>query len=531
MKEIWLKSIVIITPCVMSQCTNSVGDNSPTERPNILIAVGDDISFQHLGAYGCDWVKTPGFDRVAEDGILFRNAYTPNAKSSPSRACLLTGRNSWQLEEAANHVPFFPAKYTTFIEVLGRNGYYTGYTSKGWAPGVALDSAGNPRDLTGKAFNAKKLIPPTEGISNSDYAGNFEDFLNSKDPDKPFCFWYGSYEPHRKYQFKSGVTIGGKNPDDIDRVPGFWPDNETVRNDMLDYAFEIEHFDTHLIKMLELLEERGELYNTIVIVTSDNGMPFPRVKGQAYEYSNHMPLAIMWGKGIRNPGRTIYDYISFIDIAPTLFEAGGINQSESGMQPIEGQSFFSIFKTSKKGFIDKSRDYVLIGKERHDVGRPNDAGYPIRGIVKEGYLYLVNFKLNRWPAGDPETGYMDCDASPVKTLILNMRRSGQSSDYWNLSFGRRFEEELYNIAADPDCLTNLASDPGLNPVKQRLREQMLRMLREQEDPRILGNGDIFDEYPYASETVRDFYNKYMKHEIWRRSAGWVDSTDFEEISY
>jgi arylsulfatase A-like enzyme len=125
-------------------------------RPNILIAIGDDISFPHMGAYGCTWVKTPGFDRVARDGILFRNAYTPNAKSSPSRACLLTGRNSWQLDEAANHVPFFPARFTTFIESLGDHGYTAGYTAKGWAPGTALDSAGNPRELTGRAFNVKK---------------------------------------------------------------------------------------------------------------------------------------------------------------------------------------------------------------------------------------------------------------------------------------------------------------------------------------------------------------------------------------
>lgn len=527
MKKILLKSFALISPCLLTQCNTSVSDKSEAEPPNILIAMGDDITFKHIGAYGCTWVNTPGFDRVARNGILFRNAYTPNAKSSPSRACLLTGRNSWQLEEAANHVPFFPVKYTTFIEALGRNGYNTGFTSKGWAPGVALDSAGNPRELTGKAFNARKLKPPTDGISNSDYAANFEDFLKAKDPSRPFCFWYGSHEPHRRYQYGSGVTLGGRNPDEIEKVPGFWPDNEIARNDMLDYAFEIEHFDSHLLKMLEMLEERGELDNTIVIVTADNGMPFPRVKGQAYEYSNHMPLAIMWRQGIKNPGRTVFDYISFIDIAPTLLEAGGLNQSETGMQPVEGKSFFDIFRTAKKGLIDKSRDHVLIGKERHDVGRPGDLGYPIRGIIKEGYLYLLNFKPNRWPTGDPETGYLDCDAGPIKTNILEMRRYGQSHDYWNLSFGRRLEEELYNIATDPECIFNLATDPGLNPVKQRMREQMHRELRKQEDPRIVGNGDIFDEYPYASETVRDFYNRYKNGEIYRRSAGWVDSTDFE----
>jgi len=528
MKEFWLKSLIAITPCILSQCNPSERDKIQSGQPNILIAIGDDISWQHMGAYGCTWIKTPGFDRVAKDGIIFRNAYTPNAKSSPSRACLLTGRNSWQLEEAANHVPFFPLKFTTFVEALRNNGYTAGFTGKGWAPGVAIDSSGNPRDLTGKAFNTKKIKPPAEGISNSDYAGNFEEFLNSKDPSGPFCFWYGSHEPHRKYQFGSGVSIGEKSPDEIEKVPDFWPDNETVRYDMLDYAFEIEHFDSHLLKMLDLLERRGELDNTIIIVTADNGMPFPRVKGQCYEYSNHMPLAVMWGKGIKNPGRVIYDYVSFIDLAPTLLDACGITPEESGMQPAEGKSLLKILETRRGGLVEKSRDFVLLGKERHDVGRPDDAGYPIRGIVNKGYLYIINYKLNRWPSGDPETGYLDCDGSPVKSLILNMNRMSQSSFYWKLSFGKRYEEELYNVSSDPECMINLATDPGFNPLKQKMREQLIQNLSKQEDPRVLGNGDIFDKYTYSSETVRDFYNRYMKGEISRRSAGWVDSTDFEE---
>jgi len=136
-------------------------------------------------------------------------------------------------------------------------------------------------------------VPPASGIANSDYASNFEDFLNSAESGKPFCFWYGSQEPHRRYEYGSGVLKGGKKLSDIKEIFEFWPENDTVRNDLLDYAYEIEYFDAHLVRMLEMLESRGELENTIVIVTADNGMPFPRVKGQVYEYSNHMPLAIM----------------------------------------------------------------------------------------------------------------------------------------------------------------------------------------------------------------------------------------------
>ena len=277
-----------------------------------------------------------------------------------------------------------------------------------------------------------------------------------------------------------------------------------------------------------MLESRGELENTIVIVTADNGMPFPRVKGQVYEYSNHMPLAIMWGKGIKNPGRVVDDFISFIDFAPTLLETAGIDEKESGMQEMEGKSFTDIFKSQKSGIISKNRNYVLIGKERHDVGRPDDQGYPVRGIIKDGFLYLKNFKPDRWPAGNPETGYLNVDASPTKTLILNMRRSKRSDYFWNLSFGKRSEEELYNISSDPDCINNLAGISEYKALQDDLNSLLETELTRQNDPRILGNGDVFDRYIYAEERTRDFYNRFMKGELSKVSAGWADSTDFEE---
>jgi N-sulfoglucosamine sulfohydrolase len=527
MKSAHIKLLILVVPWTFSKCGKSGKDNSPEKPPNILIAMGDDISFPHMGAYGTDWIKTPGFDLVAKNGILFRNAYTPNAKSSPSRACFLTGRNSWQLEEACNHVPYFPVKFKSFFEALDDHGYYAGFTAKGWAPGVAIDSSGIQRNLTGRPFNTKKTIPPTTGISNNDYSANFEDFLDSRKDNKPFCFWYGSYEPHRGYEYGSGVRKGGKKESDIKEIFKFWPDNKLVRNDMLDYAYEIEYFDNQLVKMLEVLKKRGELENTIVIVTADNGMPFPRTKGQAYEYSNHMPLAIMWSKGIKNPGRIIYDYISFIDFAPTLLEIAGVKQNESGMQQIQGESFTDILYKRKTGYVSKKRDHILIGKERHDVGRPDDTGYPIRGIIRNGFLLIKNFKPERWPSGNPETGYLNCDGGPTKSLILTLRRSGISDKYWKLNFGLRNDEELYDIGKDPDCINNLSSDAGYNTLKRDLSEELFNELLKQQDPRILGNGDIFDKYSYADNTTKDFYNRYMKGEIHRKNAGWVDSTDFE----
>ncbi len=495
-------------------------------RPDILFCIADDASYPHMGAYGCRWVKTPGFDRVAREGILFNNAYTPNAKCSPSRACILTGRNSWQLEEACNHIPFFPLQFRTYPEALAEHGYFVGKTAKGWAPGIARDGNGKKRQLAGKPFEKRKARPPARGISSNDYARNFADFLDARPAGSPWCFWYGAYEPHRGYEYGAGAAKGGKKISDIDAVPGFWPDNEIVRNDMLDYAFEIEHFDAHLVRMLALLENRGELDNTLVVVTADNGMPFPRAKGQEYEISNHLPLAIMWRNGISKPGRVVDDHVSFIDFAPTFVELAGVSWEATGMKPTPGRSLTDVFRSGKPGQVNPARDHVLIGKERHDIGRPGDVGYPIRGIVKGGKMYLRNFETRRWPAGNPETGYLNCDGSPTKTQVLKTRTMKEQRHLWQLCFGRRPREEMYSVLEDPYCLLNLADSTVHQKEKKALEEQLLRELKEQGDPRVLGKGTVFDEYLYANGGGRNFYERYRNGEKVR--AGWVRPGDFEK---
>ncbi len=493
-------------------------------KPNILFCIADDATWMHMGAYGCRWVKTPNFDRVAKNGLLFTHAYTPNAKCAPSRASILTGRNSWQMEAAANHNCFFPSHFKTIAEALHEGGYQVGYTGKGWAPGDPGEIDGKKRDLLVKRYNGKTCVPPTSGISNVDYAANFEQFLNDRKPGKPFFFWYGGLEPHRKYEYGSGIKKGHKSLGQIDSVFSIWPDVDSVRTDLLDYAYEIEYFDKHLGEILKLLERTGELDNTLVLVTADNGMPFPRIKGQEYEYSNHLPLAVMWGKGIKYPGRVIDDYISFIDFAATFAAVSGVDVYRHGMSPIEGQSMTDIFQSTKSGQIDPGRNSVLLGKERHDVGRPHDQGYPVRGIIRDGFLYLRNFKPERWPAGNPETGYTNTDGSPTKSYILNLRRGGEDCRYWKLNFGLRPEEELYDLVKDPDCVSNLADKPAFLAVKKQLHDRMYKELVRQGDPRVLGNGDVFDNYPTSVNA--NLYERFIKGE--KVNTGWINDSDFEK---
>jgi N-sulfoglucosamine sulfohydrolase len=495
--------------------------------PNILFAIADDWG-AHAGVYGTPWVRTPGFDRVAREGVLFTRAFTPVAKCAPSRAIVLTGRHAWQLEEAGNHMAVFPPKFKSWPEVLAEKGWHMGLTGKGWGPGIALDTEGRPRQITGIPFNRHKLEPPAKGISANDYAANFADFLDGAPEGRPWCFWYGSTEPHRGYEFQVGVNKGGKRLEDIDRVPAYWPDNETIRHDMLDYAYEVEWTDSHLVRMLDELERRGQLANTVVIVTSDHGMPFPRGKGYAYPASNHVPLAIRWPAGIGTPGRVVDDYVSFVDIAPTILALAGIGPEESGMAPVTGRSWGGILASERSGRVEEWRDHALVGKERTDIGRPYDWGYPIRGIVRDDFLLLRNYEPERWPAGNPETGYLDTDAGPTKTAILEAGREDRGDRHWQLNFGMRPGLELYDLARDTDAVENLADSPDHAPVAERLERELKARLEEQGDPRMFGEGHRFDEYPIHTDATRNFYERFMNGQLDRSAAGWVSPTDFED---
>lgn len=471
------------------------------DRPNVLLIIADDASRTSFGAYGNTYIHTPGFDRLAKEGVVFTNAYNCNPKCAPARACLLTGRYSWQLEEACNHSPFLSDKWEFYPYILEKNGYFTGFTGKGWGPGVykgvnqtfSSDEKGNPAANT--SYNQLKLKPPYTGIANTDYLANFKAFLEAKPSGKPFCFWLGTKEPHRVYE-KDSYQKAGKSLAEIS-VQEFLPDNDVIRGDLADYSLEVEWYDKQISGVIQLLEEKGMLNNTLIIATSDHGMPFPRVKGQIYDEAFHIPLIVRWG-GVVKAGSMVSDFVSFPDVAPTILEATGIKLSEQ----MTGNSFLKILESGKSGRVDGSRDHTLLGKERHDMGRTDgellSVGYPVRAIRNDLFLYVRNFKPDRWPVGDPEYSYMNCDASPSKEYILAQAQNPDESYYYELCFGKRPAEELYDIQKDPDCINNLAEDPQYLKVKNILQKQMEDELRAQKDPRILGGGDIFDYYPNSS---------------------------------
>ena len=466
-----------------------------TKRPNIIFAIADDMS--HASAYGYKFLKTPHFDKIGKEGLLFNNMFTPSSKCSPSRAVVVTGRNPWQLENAANLTPVWPDKFKSFVEVLGENGYYTGFTGKGWGPGMF--EKGKKRELTGKEYNTiKNKNVPAAGINKIDYAENFKVFMDKKPKDSPFFFWYGCKEPHRSYEFKSGVNKNGKKISDLDFLPSFWGDLEDVKHDILDYAVEVEHFDNHLGKILDFLKSKGELENTIVIATSDNGMPFPRYKGHPFDFATRVPFAVTWPDHIVKPGRIVNVFASFTDIAPTLLEITNTKVNASGMQKMEGNSLTDIFQNK----ANKNRDIVITGRERNDPSRPNGWGYPVRSIHNKDFVYSYNFHPERWPSGTAEADYRDTDKSPTKNYTKNLPHDSLPFMY---CYGKRPQEELYDLKKDPECLTNLASISKYKKVKKKLHKELFEELKRQHDPRMSDNGDIFDTYEGEART-----EKYLK---------------------
>ena len=498
------------------------------DRPNILIAIADDQSYPHTSAYGDPVIKTPAFDRVAKNGVLFRNAFTPAPGCSPMRAAFLTGREIWQNREAGTHASTFPRDLPVFTEQLASAGYHVGMTGKGWGPGRASEWPHNP---AGKAYTAKKIkaTDRIKGISTNDYSGNFEDFLKARSDDQPFCFWFGAGEPHRTYERGVGAR-NGLDPAKI-RMPGFLPGSEEVRSDVADYLFEIQWFDQHLGRMLDHLADAGELDNTFVIVTSDNGMPFPRAKANLYEYGIHMPLAVAWPAKV-SAGQDTAELVSLIDVTRTIFDAAGVEPQQA--EQLSGHSLLpSIIQNAKRA--QSPREFVFSGRERHSSSRFNSLSYPCRCVRTKTHLYIRNFTPERWPAGTPRkylgakydqdgdlvasalspehAGYHDIDNGPTLQWMIANQDVPAVGELLQAAVAKRPAEELFDIREDPACLKNLAGDPKVAAVQAALSDALTQYLTQtgdlrQTDPEA---GQVWETYERVSSLrwfpVPDWYQR------------------------
>ena len=507
-------SLFIISFAFLISCGQKI---IAQNRPNILFAISDDQSYAHTSFAGCNFIETPAFDRIAQEGIYFSNCYAGSPGCAPSRSAIVTGRYPWQNEQAGQHSSYWMKKYVPFIDELTNNGYALGRTGKGVEPFKYLSKKASTENTLWRKGNAAgstygNVIYEKEndertakGIAPYNYTADFKYFAEHIADNSPFFFWYGSKEPHRKYE-KGSWKRTDKKLTDVE-VPPFLPDNDVIRGDLLDYAVEVEWFDKHLQQMLQYLDSIGELENTVVIVTSDNGMPFPRAKANCYEFGSHVPFAIRYPKQFPG-GRIVNSPASFIDIAPTILGLAQVEPTQ--MMPIHGKSMLPVLENKPEN-PDDVRQYACSGRERHTSARYNNLGYPQRVIRKDNYLLIWNMKPERWPAGSPQIydtkdtskllpmyegkAMGDIDTSPSKAYILKHREDSEAAYYFELACNKRPEFELYDVENDNACVNNLWGVQQHKKTGETLRKELLKELTLTQDPRIVGpDKEIFDSY-------------------------------------
>ncbi|MGE0145214.1 MAG: sulfatase [Planctomycetota bacterium] len=470
----WLQLAIQIALCGMLAAQD---DAHTIRRPNILFAMADDWGWPHAGALGDDVVATPNFDRIAREGVLFDHAFVSSPSCTPSRNAILTGQHFWRLGEGANLHSTLDVAHPTFIGALRDAGYLVGHWRKAWGPG----------DFRAGGHQSHPCGP----------ARSFDAFLAERDPDQPFCFWLGSSDPHRDYVPGSGAG-GGIDLAQI-RVPGCWPDREVVRSDIADYYFAVQRWDRDVGAALELLQAKGLLEDTLVVVTGDHGMPFPRGKGNLYDRGARVPLAMRW-RGIREPGRVDSAFVALTDLAPTFLAVAGI-----AIPPVmTGVSLLP--RLIDPASDHPPRDFVIFGRERHVPAQaaPSLVGYPARAIRTADWLFVLNLEPDRWPAGVPAGAthpmrrFADCDDGPTKRLIADGAEDPELATFHSACFGKRPAHELYDCRRDPEQLRNLAADPDHAETLATLRDRLRRELRASGDPRFTTAEVKFDEFPYRA---------------------------------
>lgn len=485
----WVGLSVVLYACLSGGTNGASGLEAP---PNFVIFITDDESWLERSAYGWSKIPTPHFDRVAKDGVLFTHAYTSAPSCAPSRAALLTGRNFWELEEGAFIQAWLPGKFAVLPDLMEGGGYSAGYTGKGWGPGV-LPESGRKRNPAGAAYNSVRRKVSEGGINPIDYAANFEMFLDVRPEGKPFWFWVGCTEPHSpcaKGNDKKLAERYGVNLADV-KVPEFLPDTPGVRRSRANMLYEVCHADEDLGRILKILEGRGQVENTLVIVTSDNGTQILRSKTNLYDWGVRMPLAMMWPARIK-PGRRVDDFVNFIDFAPTILQAAGLVVPPE----MSGRSLLDILASDVSGKVDPTRSWTAAGLEWHGEFEPVNLA---ARMIRDGrYQYIINYGTGPRREISVEKELPDSEyertSETGSEIDLIEKHPGHPAvkKFIPLLQAARPREELYDCQEDPWELNNLADSPEHAAIKGRLRAQIETYGRQTKDPRFTGGMEIFE---------------------------------------
>lgn len=537
--------IAVLAMCLTSKC---IAADTAAGRPNILFCFADDWG-RYASIYGemearpspNQILKTPNIDRVGRSGVVFRNAFVNAPSCTPCRSALLSGRYFFNTGRGAilqgaqwdSAIPSFPI-------LLKDGGYHIGETYKVWSPGSPNDApfgAGKfAYEKAGGQFNnysenVTRLV--SEGVPLekarqqmlANVGGNFDAFLAARPAGQPFCYWFGPTNVHRLWVKGSGKALWDIEPDSLKgRLPKFLPDVPEVREDFADYLGEIQAYDSGIGVLLARLEDIGELDKTLIVISGDHGAPgFPGGKCNLYDFGVGVSLVVKWPG--QPGGRIVDDFVNLMDLAPTFLEAGGV-KAPDGMN---GRSLVPVIKSEKSGQVDPSRNWVITGRERHvAAARDGNLPYPQRSYRTPEFLYIRNFKPDRWPLGGPigvsETdapaadvlsnntyaAFPDMDASPTKAWLIAHRNEPEWKWHYNYAFGKRPAEELFDLKKDPDQVTNVAADPGYADVRRDLAARLMQTLTSVGDPRVTGDGQTFEQPPFTDPNPQPATPKVQK---------------------
>ena len=510
-------------------------------RPNILFAFADDwgrlaSAYAAAGETGGinDVVRTPHFDRVAADGVLFRHAFVNAPSCTPCRSSLLSGQHFWRTGRGAIlQGAVWDAEIPSWPLLLRESGYHIGKSYKVWSPGTPGDAPYGRQqhayEQAGRRFNqfsqnATRMVAGGRPLDEAkaelldEVRGNFRAFLEDREEGQPFCYWFGPTNVHRKWVKGSGKALWNIEPEALKgKLPPFLPDVPEVREDLADYIGEIAAFDAGLGVLLEELRESGEYDNTLIVVSGDHGPPgFPHGKCNLYDFGTAVSLAIA-GPGVPG-GRVADDFVSIPDLAPTFLEAANLEPPEV----MTAQSLWPVLKSDRAGLVDSDRTWVVTGRERHvEMARAGHLPYPQRAIRTSDYLFIINFRPERYPLGDPyhldgddpptpeeltETTFVtlpDEDAGPTKAWLVGQRDNPRWQPLYTQVYGKRPREELYDLREDPHQMRNVAGQPDYAETQDDLRQQLLAVLESSGDPRLVNDGEFFETPPLAGPLPDD----------------------------
>lgn len=426
---------------VIAVCRAELHAGEKTRQPNIVFIIADDMAWNDCGAYGNKGIRTPHLDRLAREGLRYDRAFLTTSSCSPSRSSILTGRYPHNTGAQQLHWPL-PGDQVAFTELLRAAGYWTAAVGK-W-------------HLGGPAQKKFDLVKQGGGPSGCE---QWVPVLRDRPKDKPFFLWLAAFDPHRDYQ--PGAIEKPHQPRNV-VVPPFLPDLPEVRQDLALYYDEIARMDAFIGQVLAELERQGVLDDTLIVFISDNGRPFPRCKTTLYDSGIRTPLLVRW-PGRAPAGQTRDCLVSAVDLAPTFLEVAGAKVGPT----FQGKSFARTFADPKA----KVRDHAFAEHNWHDF---DDHQRAVRG---PRFLYLRN-------AYTDVTLSPPADAvrSPTFQAMRRLRDAGKLTPDQQTCFVKpRPKEELYDCAADPFQLRNLATDANHAKTLDEMRGVLDRWIRDTND--------------------------------------------------